>query len=348
MLPADLVAKLNQCATTDFAGPRDHWFNWLAGFTTMVAVGLLFELPELVYELKGIVGDRIPRFGHWVITSQHRIDAAKAIAFIGWFLIVAGVAGERVAEVRVKDFDVRIQECSDAKVQAATIEAGDAVISAKTAHDEADVVKNETDALNADLKVASGQLDNLKSDTLALSPRWRLLQNDEGTFVKVLEPFAGQQITIVRCGNEDREQFDFEFALAQVWSKVGWVSGVAQWDQCPLIGWNEIHFVSSAGNFADRWAGIPAAQSIRPTCGPKGKTAGDALCNVLNDLRTRTVAFEERATPDAIIRAKLLFGDGSPAEMALKDPNRIFLLIGHASPMFTKRQKHPNKSDKTK
>jgi len=155
MLPDDLVAKLSQCASTDFVGPRDHAFHWLAGFTTTVFVGLVLELPELRYELKLIARDWIPHFRYRILTpSEHRLHAAKVIAFIGWIFIVVGVGGERYEEVRVKDFDASIQECSDAKVRAATLEAGDAATSAKVAHQEADAVKGIADEARADARDA--------------------------------------------------------------------------------------------------------------------------------------------------------------------------------------------------
>lgn len=160
MLPADLAAKLQQCATNDFAGPRDYWFNWLAHFTTMVAVGLVFELPELAYELRLIAREWIPYFRYRIVTRPHREHIAKVLAFVGWILIVAGVAGERVAEVKVKDFDARIQECSDAKVAKAILDAGDAAASATTARQEADALQTKADALNK-------QLDRVKAEAEA-------------------------------------------------------------------------------------------------------------------------------------------------------------------------------------
>ena len=122
MLPADLVAKLSQCAAADFGTPRDLWFSRLARFTTMVAVGLVCELPELAYELKGIAREWIPYFKYRIITRPRREHVAKVAAFVGWLLIVAGVAGERVAEVKVNDFDVSIQGCSDARIAELTQE----------------------------------------------------------------------------------------------------------------------------------------------------------------------------------------------------------------------------------
>lgn len=160
MLPADLAAKLQQCAANDFAGPRDYWFSWLARFTTMVAVGLVFELPELAYELRVIAREWIPYLRYRIITRPHREHIAKVIAFIGWILIVAGVAGERVAEVKVKDFDARIQQCSDVKVTKAVLDAGDAATSAKTARGEADALQIKAGALNK-------QLDRVKAEAEA-------------------------------------------------------------------------------------------------------------------------------------------------------------------------------------
>src|SRR3954464_12687128 len=140
MLPADLVTKLNQCAANDLAGPRGHWFNWLAGFTITVFVGLVLEFPELRYELKLIAREWIPYFKYRIHTPpDRRLHAAKVAAFVGWLLIVVGVGGERYSEVRVKDLDASIQGCSDAKVREATLEAGDAKDSAESAKASAKV-----------------------------------------------------------------------------------------------------------------------------------------------------------------------------------------------------------------
>jgi hypothetical protein len=179
MLPPDLVAKLNECANTNFIGPRDFWFAWLSRFTTLVAIGLAFELPELVYELAAIARDWIGFLKYRVMLSESHMQLAKVVAFIGWFLIVGGVVGERVAEVKVRNFDTSVQECSDAKVRAATIEAGDAAASAKTAHDEADAVKGIADEARADAKdalakaqkaqreLAHAEADAVKAQTVA-------------------------------------------------------------------------------------------------------------------------------------------------------------------------------------
>jgi|SRR5579872_3425670 len=345
MLPPDVVTKLNECAKTDFVSMRDWWFGFVSCATALVGFGLVLEAPELVHDLIPIGRKVIAKLkkSSTEFPKHETPDWVKVVAFIGWIFIVVGVVGEERGGIKVNSLDANIQECSDAKVREATIEAGEAGDSAKRAHDEADVVGRKADALDIQLGSASEKLHNIESNTLALSPRWRLLQIGENTFIEALKPFAGQRITVVRCGNEDREQFDFEDALAQVWPKVGWTTGFVLEEQCPVIGWNEIHFVTNAGNFAERWAGSPAEQWAKPACGNKDKTAGDALCNVLNRLKIRTIAWEERPTPGGARNAQQVLILGNEAEMALKDPDTIFFLIGHDVPMFANRNRHPNK-----
>jgi cell wall-associated NlpC family hydrolase len=152
MLPADLIAKLNECAANDFVGPRDQAFVWLTRFTSFVVAGLVFEIFELYFELKATAQNWIPSLKYRIVWYPKRIHLAKVAASVGWVLIVIGVAGERYQEANVKDFDVKIQECSDAKVAKATLEAGDAAQSAKTAREESTAAKIEAAAA----KLSSG------------------------------------------------------------------------------------------------------------------------------------------------------------------------------------------------
>ena len=198
MLPADLVAKLKQCAATDFSGPRDHWFNWLAGFTTMVAVGLVLEAPELVYELKNIAREMIPYFRYRIIARPHREHAAKVAAFIGWILIVAGVAGERVAEVKVKNLDVYIQECSDAKVREATLEAGDAQTSASRANASADAADVAAGKAKEKAEAVSKRAEEIDADLA--QTQWlmsaRTVENRTELAAKLKERFKGRDVVL--------------------------------------------------------------------------------------------------------------------------------------------------------
>jgi hypothetical protein len=165
----------------------------------MVAIGLVLELPELRYELKLIVRESIPYFRYRIFTpSERRIQLAKVIAFIGWILIVAGVAGERVAEVKVKDFDLRVQGCSDAKVREATLEAGDANQKAGEANERASENKKEATLIEESL---TGRKLS-PEDTKALSQGVSRLQGQHTVWIRY------------RVGDAEAEVFAWDIAKA--------------------------------------------------------------------------------------------------------------------------------------
>ena len=122
MLLPDLVAKLNDCANHDFVSTRDFWFLWLSRGTRIVAGGLLLEAGELWYDLRSFLRDRISSLKYRTVILEHRVQIAKMIAHVGWILIVGGVVTEWASEVRVKDADANIQECSDVQLAELTQE----------------------------------------------------------------------------------------------------------------------------------------------------------------------------------------------------------------------------------
>ena len=139
MLPAELITKLNECASTNFSAVRDNWFDKQTLFSGLVIAGLIFEGPELIHEMLSIARSRIPSFR--CALSETLVEYAKIAAFGGWILIIVGLLGEMKASSKIVDLSARIQECGDAKVRQAILEAGDAATSAKTARDEADAAK---------------------------------------------------------------------------------------------------------------------------------------------------------------------------------------------------------------
>lgn len=147
MVPLDVVTRLNECANTDFVSMRDWWFGVVSCAAALVAFGLVLEAPELVHDLRPM--------GRKIIASskessiefpRHEApDWVKVVAFVGWIFIVVGVVGEQFAGVKVKDLDANIQECSDAKVRAVTIEAGNAKTSALDAATAAGRARDHSD-----------------------------------------------------------------------------------------------------------------------------------------------------------------------------------------------------------
>jgi len=326
MLVPDLIAKLNHCATSDLAGPRDFWFSWLARFTTMVAVGLALELPELAYELKLIARAWIPYFRYRIITpSDRRLQTAKVVAFIGWILIVAGVVGERYAEVRVKDFDASIQECSDVKLAEVTEEAGGAKMSAEgaaRAASRADTaagnaqqtvgkVAKQAGALTARMETASRNLGVLEQDIRAQGPRWRLLEDGKEDFIGALKPFERQLVLVMYCGRIETiapEPYRVVQDLANFLGNnqgSGWDVRLENWDSCSSEGANI--------------GGILVLTS--PAANATVKEAAMALNDALNKIEI-SADFSQTA-----LTLRGFFGPESPWERAAKDPTLIVLLV---------------------
>jgi hypothetical protein len=133
LIPKDVVEKLAECAANDFMGAKAVWSGRLSVATWTVVVGLLLELPELIYDAKHIARQRIDRFKYRVVVIEERVQIAKLVAFIGWFLVIGGVYGEVHTGDKLDQLNSNIQVCSDAKVQAATIEAGEAIERASSA-----------------------------------------------------------------------------------------------------------------------------------------------------------------------------------------------------------------------
>jgi hypothetical protein len=142
MLPPDIVAKLHLCAMRDFGAARDSWFFWLSNSTRCVVIGLILELPELAYETVDFARKRIDRLRYRVVLLEDRLEKAKLIAVVGWFLIVVGVGGEWYAGIKIDVLSARVQECNDAKLAEVTDEAGSAKDSAKEARDAAKEAKD--------------------------------------------------------------------------------------------------------------------------------------------------------------------------------------------------------------
>ncbi len=240
------------------------------------------------------------------------------------------------------------------KIAAADKEAGEAAVSAKNAHDEADAVGKETTAIERRLDKALAKLKMVEEDTLGQGPRWRLLERGESTFIEALKPFKGQRVTVVTCGYDDTERFALEEMLVSSsfpkagWDKPDW----RRWISCPnmLSGGNEMYFVSATDDSSE-WAGMPAQQWAKVQ-GGRFNTSHDALntlWEVLYKLRIATTAWREKPLPqeEGVQTARSFFGlnapDG-PAELAYKDPGRIFLLIGPNEPLFTNRNKHQHRN----
>ncbi len=188
----------------------DHFSNLVTWATIVVIIGVVFEAVEFfqdivawkrrksrhrrekaeleelgevfpITDVRGEAGSHPePKWVKWALRS-------------GLLLVVIGVVGEGWYGAKLEDAHNAIHKYDVAKLVAADKKAGDAADSAKTAHEEADAVKREADALDLRIKAASKQLGILEHDVLTQGPRWKLLEGHKGDFVKELKPFANKK-----------------------------------------------------------------------------------------------------------------------------------------------------------
>ncbi|MGC1437654.1 MAG: hypothetical protein WA847_17300, partial [Terriglobales bacterium] len=277
-------------------------------------------------EMLSIMRSRIQRFRYRIVLIERRLELAKALAFVGWVLIIGGLFGELRASSRISDLSASIQECSDAKVTAATLEAGDAANSAKTAHDEADAVGKEAAAIQKRLDSASRQLSEVEGQVRIQGPRRKLLEDNRDKFLEALKPFAGQRVTVVKCGYalqaepEQLEQYLLNLLGVSKASKpnAGWAvesPGYTTWAKCntgaSAVGGNLVIVSSTADGTV--------------------KAAATALNDALNGIDISTIQTE--STPEGRQLELQFLGDDSPWELAIKDPTAVIILIG-TNPMF--------------
>jgi hypothetical protein len=238
VIPPELLAKLDDCAKTDFTSARDLWFSrqwWASAF---VIAGLVLEGPELWYEMVSIARSRIPYFRYRIVLIESRLELAKVLAFVGWIFIVGGLFGELKASSRIADLSASIQECSDAKVEEATQEAGDAAVSAKTAHEEAAAVKGIADASRKDALSAKNQsaaaelhLGEAHKEASAAQAELNRLKTPRSltnvdTLVSALERFKGIEFSFIGIFG-DQESIALAGKINNALQRAGWKATTA-------------------------------------------------------------------------------------------------------------------------
>jgi hypothetical protein len=175
MFSPELTDILDKLMRHDLADWRTLWFTWLDRSTLAVVAGLVLEGPELALDLAHIINRRRQkrRTGLTLPTAEMP-DWVKIFAFVGWVLIVAGVAGELYTQSYVSDADTDIQAFNSGALAEAQNKASTARVLAGLADLEA--ARANEHAAKLETKAESERLARIK---LEASVGWRHLTDQQ-------------------------------------------------------------------------------------------------------------------------------------------------------------------------
>lgn len=142
---------LDDLVRSEFEAFRNGWFNCLLFWTAVVAVGLLFDLPEVWHETVGALGKpRRSEIAGWM----------KLLASVGWLLIILGVSGEFVADSFVSKADGIVQTFDEILIADAQRQTEVAKIRAGNAYER--VAQTEKEAAQLRKEAEADQLARVK------------------------------------------------------------------------------------------------------------------------------------------------------------------------------------------
>jgi hypothetical protein len=110
-VPAELLRLLDEVVKSSLQASRDSYFIWLLYATGVVFIGVVLEQAE---ELP------FPKPQWDILRGRYRVVYwGRRIAWLGWALILAGVAGECICEGLMSKYDGLLQEFSSIRVSSA-------------------------------------------------------------------------------------------------------------------------------------------------------------------------------------------------------------------------------------
>lgn len=322
---ADESALRSALASLDDYSSSLYW--WLGFWTFIVALGVVLEVVYVVGEYLEELHD----FKRGTIHPPERPSTTLfVLGLLGAGLVAAGVSGELWKESQIAKLETCIRKGNDALFLMLSNEAGDAATAAEVAHDEADAVKEEADAIGKRLEIARNGLSDLEQKVRVQGPRDLSLQAGKDIFVQALKPFAGQKIRIMHCGLKPTlaEIGRLEQVLVDFLGPNGanWIPEISGWPECPTS-------TPIEGNFL----------GFNPTNQQVNKGA-KALQDVLNNKLAITTTI---IGGGRIWAGRMVSGPGSPKELSFKDETKVFLLIG-SNPMFDINEQGRRTSGKKK
>ena len=267
---------------------RDMWFGWQSLSTKIVGIGLICEGPELLREIISIIRRWLfMRRFHFSLPEEHIPEWVKFWAFVGWILIVVGVAGEWRTETVVSSANDDIQSFISINLVEAQKEAAFAIERAALANERAAKNEKEAAGLRKDARLLHQQ--NLSTEQeleterntrdeleAALTPRMLLIRTGEkgSTNVDVLKAFAGMHFMIESLSDSEVKRAAGSLASAMLWANWVLVKGEIRGccgDNADLPDGVEISYRT--------YPGIPTAESLAD----RSRGAAETLAAFLKD-----------------------------------------------------------------
>ena len=168
-IPPVIPKGLDDLVRSDFELFRNIWFTRLLISTAVVALGLLFELPEICHESVDAIRalrhkPRMPEIASWM----------KLLVSIGWLLIVVGVTGEFVADSFVSKADGIVQIFDESLIADALRQTELAKIRAGGAYERAAQTEKEAAQLRKD-----AETEHLARIKIEAAVGWRSLDENQ-------------------------------------------------------------------------------------------------------------------------------------------------------------------------
>lgn len=284
------------------------------------------ELALLIFGIVLIVG----LVGEYRTSDPH----SRCMKFFE-MLVIIGVLGELVGDGGIFLFSHQLQVISDNEILEANRNAGDAKSSAKAAAVAA-ARANEA-AGNAQQKVGevekradaiTARLDSASRDIIAQGPRSVLLAKAAPELVNQLEPFAGQRVTLLLCGEPnaaDQETTDTWAAIQNILgTDANFGTSGAKWEFVPT----NVVFSNDCGGGQGLGIGLivwVSKGASKKTMGA-AKALSDGFIKTLPPSRDVALILVDPAWAQVFLGRGLSKKD--PRALAGTDPDLVIVRIG--------------------
>ncbi|MGA3132213.1 MAG: hypothetical protein ABSD59_15510 [Terracidiphilus sp.] len=234
----DAIAKL-EASRDIWQSSRTHHFSELLLMTKLVAVGVLLEGPELIYEICKLI-----RLWRTKGVRDHSPGWITVIGLVGWILVFIGVAGEFWVDSWVNTDDDNIQSINITLLRDANSSAAQAKKDAGEAQTLAHGARTEADSFARDIadakREAADAVSRLADAEQRLADATQREANAEEEINRLKSP---RTLTNASVFSSDLNQFaGTEYTFSLVFSDLESVTLLKQIDSAlQLAGWKRVN-----------------------------------------------------------------------------------------------------------